>query len=362
MSYNGQYMFIAVDNGFIYRSYNTGTSWMQSEATSGNWYGIACSSSGSYVFAGQSPGYMYRSTNNGVSWSVSLSISSNWYAVFVSSNGYRVYAVQNGGYIYKSVGYGAPSTWTRTSAIQGNWVSITASSDGTFCAAACSGCGIYISENYGNTWFLATDTSSNNWNVISSSSNFYDIVAGDIDYIYTNHNQLPTGQPTSAPSSYALPSYVFTQFGTQVSLLNPNMYNNAYGVARDCFNGNVFVADTNNNRILLLTNSGQVTIFQITSIPSPSTLNKPYGIAIYSTTSSNGLVYIADTNNNRILKVTESTGVVTVTYGIFNSLSPTTLSGPRALSCSSSGILFIAGKYINYIILLIYIIVYYRYW
>jgi DNA-binding beta-propeller fold protein YncE len=152
---------------------------------------------------------------------------------------------------------------------------------------------------------------------------------------------MPTSQPSSKPSSAPLPNFQLVKYGNQVSVKNPNNYNSAYGISTDCYSGNLYVADTLNNRILqIIPNNGQVLLYgQNTSNLSPSTLSSPYGVAV-SPTVGPPIVYVADTNNNRVLKIAAANGIVT-TYGIPS--SPAGFKNPRGLVVGSSGILFVAG-------------------
>lgn len=78
-------------------------------------------------------------------------------------------------------------------------------------------------------------------------------------------------------------------------------------------NGNIFVADAGNNKIKKITPSGVVSAFagstqgDVDGIGSAAQLNYPYGIAI----DSNNNVFIADSNNDKIKKITPSGAVTT---------------------------------------------------
>src|SRR5690606_23858166 len=108
--------------------------------------------------------------------------------------------------------------------------------------------------------------------------------------------------PVAAPSANAaeLPPVFSLTWGT--SGTGNGQFNNPSEVATDS-GGNVYVADTNNNRIQKFTSTGTY----LTQWGTPGTgngqFNSPYGVA----TDSGGNVYVADTNNNRIQKFT-STG------------------------------------------------------
>ena len=95
------------------------------------------------------------------------------------------------------------------------------------------------------------------------------------------------------------------------------LFNNPYGMAADNL-GNVYVADGGNHTIRKMTTAGVVTTLagvastsgRSNGTGSAARFNFPYGVAVDST----GNVYVADRNNNTIRKVTRS-GVVTTLAG-----------------------------------------------
>ncbi len=104
------------------------------------------------------------------------------------------------------------------------------------------------------------------------------------------------------------------QTGNSVSLNHPN------GITQDSF-GNTFVSDTANNKIDELNKGGIVTTVAGTGTPGYSgdngsavaaELNNPQGLAI----DSRGDLIIADSNNNRIRLVTNSTCSTGCPYGL----------------------------------------------
>jgi sugar lactone lactonase YvrE len=118
--------------------------------------------------------------------------------------------------------------------------------------------------------------------------------------------------------------------------------------------GNIYIADTSNHRIRKVTPGGAITTFAGTGLPGysgdsgPATaamLNTPSGVAV--DTASN--IYIVDTNNNRIRKV-DSTGTITTVAGMGSSThsgdgGPATLAGINVgvgLAVDAAGNLYIA--------------------
>ena len=128
------------------------------------------------------------------------------------------------------------------------------------------------------------------------------------------------------------------------------------GVAFDFFR-NLYVADTGNNKIRKMTSTGAVTTFAGSGAAGSAdnatgtlaTFNQPSGITI----DSSGNLYIADTSNNKIRKVTP-TGAVTTLAGSGATGSADNATGtlatftfPRGIEIDSSGNLFIGDTYYN---------------
>ena len=103
-------------------------------------------------------------------------------------------------------------------------------------------------------------------------------------------------------------------------------FNEPQGVAVD-INGNVYVADTYNGTIRKVTSAGVVTTL------TGDQFNYPIGLAV----DSNGNVYVADTGNSTIRKVTSS-GVVTTLAGSASGPGSADGTGSAALLYQPSGV------------------------
>jgi sugar lactone lactonase YvrE len=133
--------------------------------------------------------------------------------------------------------------------------------------------------------------------------------------------------------------------------------NRPYQIALDS-SGNLYIADTANNRIRKVTPAGVISTVAGTGMlgfsgdggPATSAqLWNPYGVAV----DSNGDLYIADTSNHRVRKV-DSSGVISTVVGDGSSTysgdgGPATSAGiyPSVLALDSSGNLYVtdAGAY-----------------
>ena len=118
--------------------------------------------------------------------------------------------------------------------------------------------------------------------------------------------------------------------------------------------GNVYLADTSNDTIRKITSAGVVTTLAGTAGVSGSTdatgaaasFQSPYGIA----TDSAGNVYVADTGNHTIRKIT-SAGVVTTLAGTAGVSGSTDATGaaasfrdPRGIATDSAGNVYVADS------------------
>lgn len=129
-------------------------------------------------------------------------------------------------------------------------------------------------------------------------------------------------------------------------------FNNPSGVAYDARTGNVYIADTTNQVIRMVTPAGVVTTVAGTvgfggftnGIGTAATFFKPTGVAV----DTSGNIYVADTGNNAIRKITMPGATVTTlagsgAAGANNATgSSATFNAPTALAVDGSGNVLVA--------------------
>jgi len=120
--------------------------------------------------------------------------------------------------------------------------------------------------------------------------------------------------------------------------------------------GNFFFADTGNNVVREISKTtGNITLIAGTGtagfagdgfVATSAQLNKPRGVAV----DAAGNVYIADTGNNRIREVSAATGTISTIAGTGTAsytgdngyASAATLSGPAGIALDNTGVLYVA--------------------
>ena len=152
----------------------------------------------------------------------------------------------------------------------------------------------------------------------------------------------PSGYVTTFAGSGALSSVDGN--GTAASFYYP------FGIVVDQ-NDQIFISDSSGNRIRKMTTAGQVTTFAGSGAASfangqgtSAAFSRPYGIAL----SSNGFIYVADFTNNRVRKVSISTGIVSTVVGTGSTVfadgigSVATVRELQGVGVSPNGTLYVA--------------------
>lgn len=168
--------------GPIYRSADSGVTWLETTAPTTNvWNSIACSSDGSKLAAASSKG-LYVSANSGVNWTQITTPAGKWVAIASSADGNKLVAAVTAGLptsasIDTSTNSGA--TWTHTIAPAASWSGVASSADGSKLAAVTSTGSIYVSTNSGTGWTLETNIAAFNWSSVASSADGINLFACD---------------------------------------------------------------------------------------------------------------------------------------------------------------------------------------
>ncbi len=166
--------------------------------------------------------------------------------------------------------------------------------------------------------------------------------SGNLYVADSNNHKIRKITPTGVVSTVAGSTQGFAD-GTNVTA----MFNTPSGVAIDA-SGNLYVADSNNQKIRKITPTGLVSTFAgsfqgyYDSTGASAQFNMPFGITI----DSADIIYVADKNNSKIRKITTA-GVVSTLAGSSTGFadgisSSAKFTNPYGLSIDTAGNVFVA--------------------
>ena len=195
--------------GAIYRSLDSGGTWIRTSAPMNGWMSLASSADGTKMVAAAASIYsafdnqIYTSTNAGATWALTRAPTNvYWLSVACSADGDKLVAAGGGG-IYMSPDSGG--TWNQASVPNVWWMSVASSADGTKLVAGAEGDVVYTSTNSGATW-AADPVPTNDWSSVASSADGTTLLAvGGWAYFSTNSGAVwaPLENPAGA-SWYAV--------------------------------------------------------------------------------------------------------------------------------------------------------------
>ena len=232
---------------------------------------------------------------------------------------------------------------------------------GTDCLAYYSYTTIQVTEsaNLGSEFagWSGTCSGMGACNMEASITNQYVTATFNQSPVYFSGAESPLGSGVSSPSGVAVNGsgnvYIADTYNNRVlmetlswgsytqSTITTSALNSPLSVAADGA-GNVYIADTYNNRVLKETPSAGS---YIESVVASSGLNDPSGVAV----DGNGNVYIADTRNSRVLKETLSAG--SYTQSVVASGASGGLIYPDGVAVDGSGNVYIADTYNNRVVM-----------
>ena len=198
---------------------------------------------------------------------------------------------------------------------------------------------------------LAGSTTQGSADGTGSAASFYGPsrlainASGDIFVADSGNNEIREITQTGVVTTFAGSTSPGSADGTGAAA----SFDAPQGVALDSA-GNLYVADTGNNEIRKITPAGVVTTFAGSTVAgnqngtgTAASFATPYGIAV----SSTGTIYVADTGNNEIREIT-SAGVVSTLAGSLSAGSAdgtgatASFNRPVDIALDSAGNLYVA--------------------
>lgn len=230
----------------------------------------------------------------------------------------------------------------------------TASANVTTVAISCVDSGVTVSTLAGSLTGAAGDTNSNTGTdaLLNTPDGVAVDSSGNVYVAEYGNNDIRKITPLGAVSLFAGSSTAVA--GHADGTGSAASFNNPTGVAVDS-SGNVYVADESNNEIRKITPGGDVSTFAGSTTKgigdgtgAGAHFHFPNGIAI----DSSGNLWVTDSGNNEIRKITTPGAVVTTPYGSVTGVpgrtnasgNSATFNTPSAIAVDSSGNLYVADR------------------
>ena len=164
---------------------------------------------------------------------------------------------------------------------------------------------------------------------------------------YTTYTYSINGKPLDSPDAYA-PDKTITAANLRWNISGPRTFSKPTDIFVD-YNNRVYIADSGNNRILILDKYMQKVVGQISTFVSNGvrdSLKRPEGVFVSKPTSTReGEIYIADTDNKRIVVFNyDLTYKRTIGEPESEVFEATSVYYPVALAVDSSGRIYVVSR------------------
>ena len=164
---------------------------------------------------------------------------------------------------------------------------------------------------------------------------------------YTTYTYSINGKPLDSPDAYA-PDKTITATNLRWNISGPRTFSKPTDIFVD-YNNRVYIADSGNNRILILDKYMQQVVGQISTFVSNGvrdSLKRPEGVFVSKPTSTReGEIYIADTDNKRIVVFNyDLTYKRTIGEPESEVFEATSVYYPVALAVDSSGRIYVVSR------------------
>ena len=160
----------AVWSGYIYKSTNSGATFIQTSAPSESYWDITVSEDFNTMIATVRGGYLQRTSDSGATWnSITSAGSKSWWGISASSDFTKLIATT---YSFITISYDSGLSWNTitSSTISGNTAGLAVSDDFTKAVVVVSGGNVYHSTGSGLLSTSTTFSDGNGIGVVSSGA------------------------------------------------------------------------------------------------------------------------------------------------------------------------------------------------